>query len=54
MERLCGNCCFRKNGECLMSKKKIRERVLETESAVARKCKYHLFKEGTDDKDSCK
>lgn len=45
-ERLCGNCCFRnKEGVCVMSK--LRERVLETESAAERKCKDHLFKAET-------
>ena len=41
-ERLCGNCCFRKDGICVMSKD--RDRVLSTESASDRKCKKHLFK----------
>lgn len=49
-ERLCGNCCFRKGGVCLMSKG--RERVLEHESAADRNCKKHLFKAVQNDKDS--
>lgn len=43
-ERQCGNCCFMKDGVCLMSKK--RERVLLTESAKDKNCKHHLFKKG--------